>query len=360
MTQVASSPKVSVIIAVYNSAQFLRQCIDSILVQTLQDFELICVNDGSTDDSGAILDDYAQKDARVRVIHQENAGAGPSRNRGIAEAKGEYLSLLDSDDFFHADMLEKAYAHAKEQDADICIFRTEVYNQQTGETYNAPWTLEENKLPKFQPFSWRDNRYHLFQFCFGWAWDKLFKTTFIKESGLYFPTLRQSQDMYFVYGALSKANKIGWIGDILVTQRVNISTSLSATRSKAPLCFYQSLTLLQEELIRMKTYAQVERSFVNWALEFTLWHLGTLDPESREFILRKLEEEGWDQLGISNRPAKYIYQPIHFQKYQKIRYNVDWEPSTKKLGKLKKLRYRILATITRGELKQHYLRKLVK
>jgi glycosyltransferase involved in cell wall biosynthesis len=153
----------------------------------LDDFELLCVNDGSTDDSGEILDNYAQKDARVRVIHQTNSGAGPSRNLGIAEAQGEYLALLDADDFFHPDMLEKAYAHAKRVDADICIFRTEQYDQQTGEIRPIPWTLRTNLLPKFQPFSWKDMKSHIFQFYNGWAWDKLFKREFIKKWNIKFP-----------------------------------------------------------------------------------------------------------------------------------------------------------------------------
>ena len=92
------SVKVSVILPVYNVSEYLRQCMDSIVGQTLKDIEIICVDDGSTDDSLEILKEYEAKDKRVKVIEQKNAGAGAARNNGLAIATGEYLSFLDSDD----------------------------------------------------------------------------------------------------------------------------------------------------------------------------------------------------------------------------------------------------------------------
>ena len=97
--------KVSVILPVYNVSDYLRQCMDSIVGQTLKDIEIICVDDGSTDDSLAILKEYEAKDQRVKVIQQANAGAGAARNKGLEIATGEYLSFLDSDDFFEPDMV---------------------------------------------------------------------------------------------------------------------------------------------------------------------------------------------------------------------------------------------------------------
>ena len=99
----------SFIVPVYNTAPFLRQCIDSILSQTLQNIEVICVDDGSDDGSVDILKEYEQTDSRVSVILQQNSGGGAARNKGIAVAKGKYLSFLDSDDFFEPKMLEEAY-----------------------------------------------------------------------------------------------------------------------------------------------------------------------------------------------------------------------------------------------------------
>ena len=117
--------KVSVILPVYNVSDYLRQCMDSIVGQTLKDIEIICVDDGSTDDSLAILKEYEAKDQRVKVIQQANAGAGAARNKGLEIATGEYLSFLDSDDFFEPDMLEKAWSKAHETRAQVVVFRSD-------------------------------------------------------------------------------------------------------------------------------------------------------------------------------------------------------------------------------------------
>ena len=97
-------PKLSVIVPVYNTEKYLRECIDSILAQTFTDFELILVDDGSTDHSGAICDEYAGKDARIRVIHQENGGITVARKSGVRVAVGEYVTFVDSDDWIDKDM----------------------------------------------------------------------------------------------------------------------------------------------------------------------------------------------------------------------------------------------------------------
>lgn len=104
---------VSVIVPVYNAGTYLNKCIESILAQSFRDFELILVDDGSTDGSGAVCDAYAAMDPRIRVIHQENAGSSAARNRGIAEASGSFLSFVDSDDHVSSDFLEVMVSHVK-------------------------------------------------------------------------------------------------------------------------------------------------------------------------------------------------------------------------------------------------------
>ena len=102
-------PKISVIMPVYNGEKYLNQCLDSVIGQSLQDIEIICVNDGSTDSSPDILRSYAAKDPRVKVFDQPNLNAGAARNLGMKYATGEYYSFLDADDFFDPQMLELAY-----------------------------------------------------------------------------------------------------------------------------------------------------------------------------------------------------------------------------------------------------------
>ena len=112
-------PKVSVIIPVYNVENYLRKCLDSVINQTLKDIEIICVDDGSTDGSGAILDKYAQKDERIRVIHQKNQGLGAARNVGIDLAKGEYIYFIDSDDYVAKNALEILFQTIENDRSDM-------------------------------------------------------------------------------------------------------------------------------------------------------------------------------------------------------------------------------------------------
>lgn len=107
-------PKISVIVPVYNVEKYLHECVDSILTQTFTDFELILINDGSRDNSGAICDEYASKDERITVIHQENQGQAASRNNAVAIAKGEWIHFVDSDDLIHPQMLEILYGAVDE------------------------------------------------------------------------------------------------------------------------------------------------------------------------------------------------------------------------------------------------------
>ena len=120
---VVSMVKVSVILPVYNEEKYLPQCLDSICGQTLREIEIICVDDGSTDSSPQILEGYAKKDARVKLIRQENQFAGVARNKGMSYATGKYLSFLDADDYYAPEMLEKMAEEAEKNKADIVICR---------------------------------------------------------------------------------------------------------------------------------------------------------------------------------------------------------------------------------------------
>ena len=120
-------PAISVVIPVYNTGKYLRKCLDSIVSQTMKDMEIICVNDGSTDDSPAILREYADRDPRFRVISQENRGLSTTRNVGMDAARGNYLYFIDSDDFLDAGALERLYAHAVKDDLDMLFFDSEVF-----------------------------------------------------------------------------------------------------------------------------------------------------------------------------------------------------------------------------------------
>ena len=107
-------PKISIIVPVCNVEKYLSKCLDSIVNQTLKEIEIICIDDGSTDDSGAILDSYSQKDSRIKVIHKKNSGYGNSMNVGMDCAEGEYIGIVESDDCILPEMFEELYRAGKE------------------------------------------------------------------------------------------------------------------------------------------------------------------------------------------------------------------------------------------------------
>ena len=115
------TPLISVIIPVYNVEKYLRRCLDSVIAQTYQNLEIICVDDGSIDDSGKICDQYAVRDARIKVIHQENQGLSAARNKGLDAAEGEYIAFVDSDDYILEDMYKKMLDKLLNYNVDLCV-----------------------------------------------------------------------------------------------------------------------------------------------------------------------------------------------------------------------------------------------
>ena len=128
-------PLVSVIIPVHNTEKYLPQCLETVFAQTLTDFEVICVDDGSTDSSLKILQKYQKKDSRLKIYRADNVGVSVARNIALSKATGKYIAFIDSDDFAHSQLLSKTTAQAEKTDADIVIFlyRDEYYNKEDTE-----------------------------------------------------------------------------------------------------------------------------------------------------------------------------------------------------------------------------------
>ena len=127
----SDSCRVSVLVPICNVERYLRECLNSLLSQTLDDIQIICIDDGSTDSSPRILDEFSRRDSRIEVITKSNSGYGDSMNIGLSHAKGEYVGILESDDFGDADMFESLYSYAKKYDADVV--KSEFYYHRTGD-----------------------------------------------------------------------------------------------------------------------------------------------------------------------------------------------------------------------------------
>lgn len=173
-------PKISIIIPIYNAQANLHRCIDSVLKQDFEDFELILMDDGSKDSSGSICDEYAEKDSRVRVIHKENSGVSDTRNQAISLAKGEYLQFLDSDDWITPDATGLLVRTATEHDCDMVI--SDFYRV-VGERLSHKGDIQEDGLLTREEFA-----VYMMEkpadFYYGVLWNKLYRKDIIEKYGL--------------------------------------------------------------------------------------------------------------------------------------------------------------------------------
>jgi len=269
--------KVSVIIPCYNAERFLGECLDSLLNQTLKGIEIICVDDGSTDNTRSILDAYVQKDLRFKYLTQQNQFAGVARNKGMEIAKGEYLAFLDADDFFEPTMLEEMYKKSKEDNADLCISGGSMYDVRTGEV-SYKYRVNYEFLPSKTPFSWKDIEKNIFSVGIVAPWGKLYKKSFIEENHFKFQALERANDFFFTQSALVSAERITVVDKPLFTYRTGTSTSLVETMDSNPLCFYEAKIALREFLIERELYdnAKIRNSFKRTVLSAAKYTLSML------------------------------------------------------------------------------------
>ena len=189
-------PKISVIVPVYKAEKYLHRCVDSILSQTFTDFELILVNDGSPDNSGAICDEYAKKDNRVRVFHKENGGVSSARNLGLDNAIGEWITFCDADDYVTPDWL-MAYSDAMVSNADLAIQGYHIIDSNRNIVKHLPsqkGNTVEDKQKMIVSL--------MCQGVYGFLWVKLFKRQLIEENNIRFDiksSFREDEQFFSKY-----------------------------------------------------------------------------------------------------------------------------------------------------------------
>lgn len=220
-----TQPLVSIVIPVFNVEDHLRQCLDSVLGQTLQEWECICIDDGSPDSSGAILDEYGDRDARFKIIHQRNRGVSAARNLGIKLASAPYLTFIDSDDWIEANALESLLSAMKESRADMvmCSIRIHRENRQEVSTetpYPPSGNIRDEYVVTHESFSGAS----LVDVS---IWAKLFKMETIRASQIHFaPELKVSEDMEFSTRMLCHSKRVSILRQALYHYRAGHESSI--------------------------------------------------------------------------------------------------------------------------------------
>ncbi len=277
-------PKISIIIPVYNLEDCLEKTINSIINQTFSDYELIIVDDGSSDSSIKIIEKYPQ----IILFKNNHLGAGLSRNYALKRAKGEYILFLDGDDIFDKNFLLNMYQALIENDSDCVICSSKELNKKDKIHDNKPYPQ-------------------------GWAWDKLVKKELIEKYDLKFSSFNSSEDFLFSYGVYFLADKIIYLDKCLVFHRIR-KNSLSKKR-KVENIFLASKEL-KELLVKNKIFEKRTDDFKNIVLKSLVWHYLDFKNIYKKYSVYKLIKAYEKEFNILE------LTDIKFNKYFKIYKNI--------------------------------------
>ena len=302
------NPQISVIIPIYNCEKYIKECLSSLIKQTFKNFEIICINDGSNDDTLKILKKFEAKDERINIFNQNNSGPGIARNVGMKKSKGEYLMFLDSDDIFKKTMLEELYIKIKENDSDIVICNSQNFEKKKWwkKFYEKNYLINDNII-KQKTFSSLDIEKDFFNLFIWWPWDKLFKRKYIENLGIEYQNLKSSEDLFFVAASVIAAKKISYLDKILINHRIGIKNSVSNSRQKSWDNFYYALKGLKKFIKEKGLYKRFKQDFINYVASFSIWQLENINGISFELLYKKIKNEWWNEFEVTKYEKNYFY-----------------------------------------------------
>ena len=312
-------PKISIIIPVFNPGLLLYRCLDSVSNQTLKEIEIICVDDGSSDNSPEILDNYAVKDSRFKVYHQKNQGAGTARNYGMNQSEGEYILFLDSDDWIEEEMCKKLYAQATQLNSDLVIF-------------DALWHTADNEINRFAFFSkdeFKENhKTFIFDYTFlkdklmigslGVIWSKLYKSSFIKENNIRFPKHKIYNDVEFHFKSLILANNISYLPEPFYhyIRLGQPSLQTSFREGKDELIWFDVLNGLYNIFTENNIMNNIRLDFINYCIYYTFDKLKNIDEKYKKIFLKETQSF-FKKLNPTNEELKEL-ETSYLNWYNKI------------------------------------------
>ncbi len=299
---------VSVLIPCYNVEKYLRQCLNSVVNQTLQDLEIICINDGSTDGTRDILREYAMSDSRVKIIDKDNSGYGDSMNKGLAAAAGEYIGIVESDDWADADMFECLYTAAKEHDCDLV--KSNFYDYcgdiSTLNEIIPPEDADQVIAPQERPTIFTKTCY---------IWTAIYRRSWLEREQICFlPTPGASyQDTSFNFKALACAKRAWFIRKaFLHYRRDNENSSVKNTGKVYSVC--AEYAEIEKFIQKNKKYTSLYPIVQKMKYQSYYWNFRRLSlPVDMEFGIKAASEfsEAFRQAQIDNT----IFKPKHYRRF---------------------------------------------
>ena len=302
--------KVSVIIPVYNVEKYLKKCLDTVINQTLKDIEIICVDDGSTDNSLNILDEYQKSDSRIKILNQENKGPGEARNLALKNINGEYVFFLDSDDWIELDALEKLYDNATANDSDLVFFNSIEHLPNNQDRERIFYVLEKFKDSVFDYTV--EKRLVLNSFFVPWS--KLYRTSFILENNLKYPPFPLFVDVSFHVANTSLARRITYLPEKLYHyNKLNESsvqnTKIKMNRSKV---IFDVINHVENFLKENNLFKEFELNFSEFKIKQSKILFDNIDDDSKEEFYQILRK---NYLTIDSNPKLLSQLPFDFYSF---------------------------------------------
>lgn len=281
--------EISVIIPVYNVEKYLKECLDSICNQTFRDIEIICVNDGSSDSSLDILNDYAKNDDRIRIISQKNQGLGAARNTGFRYAQGNYVYFIDSDDYIELDTLEKLHSNAVSNDSDIVLFKFQTVDDfknihRRGLEFKIDEIFGDIDYENFT-FTYKDAGRHIMNSAFS-ACLKLYRKQFIDTVDFTFPVGLNFEDVPVHVKVMIEAKRISFVPESLYNYRSNPNSILNSTAKGFDI--FEIIDLVEDYLKKSNHYDELENEFIFFKIAQILVYLKS---ENSEEYFQKAKRE---------------------------------------------------------------------
>ncbi len=293
-------PKVSVIMPVYNAGIYLKDAVQDLLRQSFEDFELICVDDGSSDQSLEVLSFFSSVDERVLILQQERKGAGAARNRGMEIAKGKYLLFLDADDRFSVDLLRDAYDRAERFRTDILVYDAGCFDSASDVIIDSDWFTQRECIPDSEVFSYSDISDNIFLFTSACVWNKLYLTEFIRKNIIRFQEIEYRNDVYFAQISLALANRISFLDRKLVYYRRGRSASVSSrvSRGKKPELVFHVVDEVRKKLAELDLLDRGRKGFVDHSVGLISDHLNSINEDNYAQYMELLEGDWYDNLRV--------------------------------------------------------------
>lgn len=287
MDDIKKRPKVSIILPVYNVAPYLRQSLDSIIAQTLTDIEIICVDDGSTDDSGKILDEYKEKDNRITVIHKRNAGTGAARNDGLKIATGECIGFVDPDDWILPNMYERLYNILQDKELDIVMFTPDVFNDQT-QKHEGFLYFQDSNFPKIlddKIFNKDDISPFSYPMC---VWNKLYRKKLFDDNNIDFAEGLDFEDHKVIFKSLFTAKRIYFIREKLYVYRHSRQGSILSDNDTRMFDHIKIYDIVENILKETGNWEKFHLDFLRYKVHNILYYYTMIKPQYKDEYYKKM------------------------------------------------------------------------